>query len=204
MSSPLTGTRIAIIGHPDADLAGIAACIPDSFLVTVAHDDSLNYEFAEFAAVILAFGAHQGAPNSLIKAWEEISEFQIPRAIVITHLENSDADFDEAVLIARRMFHEGLTPFLVLHDDNGVPCAFIDLETLAIRDYSSGALVVKPSEEDHRVLIQEFREEYLESVSDIEEPRFSTGLFVPILPFSSTLKLGSDELVGYLKQIADS
>ena len=81
---------------------------------------------------------------------------------------------------------------------------WIDLETLAIRDYSSGALVIKSSEEDHRVIIQEFREEYLDSVSDIEEPRFSTGLFVPILPFSSPLNLGSKEILGYLQQIVDN
>lgn len=203
MNSPLNGTRIAIIGHPTADLEGIAAVIPDGYSVTVAYDDALSYEFAEFAAVLLAFSAHEGAPNTLIKAWEEISEFQIPRAILVTHIENEDSDFDESVLIARRMFHEGVTPFLVLHDDNGAPCAFIDLETLQIRDYSSGNLQIKASDEDHRTIVQEFHDEFLASTSDLEEPRFATGLFVPIIPFSAKLGLGKVELLAYLDQIAE-
>lgn len=203
MSSPLTGTRIAVIGHPSADLEGVARSIPDTFSTSIAYDDNLAYEFAEFAAVVLAMSAHEGAPNSLIRAWEEISEFQIPRMIVITKIEDPEADFDEAVLIARRMFGEGATPYLVLHDDNGKPCAFIDLETLEIRDYSSGFLEVRASDEDHQILVKEFRDEYLETVSDLEGSRFATGLFVPILPFSAKLGLGAQEIRNYLSEIID-
>lgn len=200
----LNGTRIAIIGHPSADLEGVAAVIPDSFSVSIAHDDALAYEFAEFAAVVLAFSAVDGAPNTLIKAWEEVCEFQIPRAIVITKIEDPESDFDEAVLIARRMFGEGVTPFLVLHDEHGKSCAFIDLETMVIRDYSSGSLKIEPSDADHRILVQEFRDEYVASIADLEEPRFATGLFVPVIPFSAKLHLGGIELLTYLEQVAEN
>jgi hypothetical protein len=148
--------------------------------------------------------AHEGAPNSLIKAWEEIAEFQIPRMIVVSKIENPEADFDEAVLIARRMFGEGVTPFLVLHDDVGQPCAYIDLETLEVRDYSRGTLELRASEEEHRILVQEFREEYLEAVSDLEGRRFATGLFVPIIPFSAALNLGGNEVRTYLEEVVES
>lgn len=207
MGSPLTSsaTRIALIGHPSADLAGVAAVIPkSSFSVSVAHSDQLNYEFAEFAAVVLVMSATQGAPNSLISAWEEISEFLVPRAIVITDIDSPEADFDEAVLIARRMFGEGLTPYLVLHAESGEPCAFISLEDLTIRDYSSGQLEIRESDEDHKTLVKEFREEYLDAIADIEEKRFATGLFVPIIPFSSRLHLGGVELTDYLNEVIES
>ena len=204
MQSTLNGTRIAIIGHPSADLDGVAASIPETFSVSIAQDDALAYEFAEFAGVILAFSATDGAPNTLIKAWEEICEFQIPRVILVTKIEEPESDFDEAVLIARRMFHEGVTPFLVLHDDAGKPCALIDLETLLIRDYSDGHLVNRQSDEDHRVIVQEFREEYLASIADLDEPRFATGLFVPVIPFSAKLGLGKLELRAFLEQIVES
>lgn len=203
MSSQLNRTRIALIGHRSADLEEISSAIPDTFAVSIAFDDSLAYEFAEFAAVILAFSAKHGAPNTLIPAWEEVSEFQVPRAILVTDIDDVDADFDEAVLIARRMFHEGVTPFLVLHDSEGKPCAFIDLEHLTVRDYSSGSLQIKPSDEDHRILVKEFHDEYMLAVADLDEPRFATGLFVPIIPFSGKLKLGTTELVKYLEEIAD-
>lgn len=203
MSSPLNGTRIAIIGHPTADLEGVAAAIPEKFATSIAYDDNLSYEFAEFSAVIVAMSAHEGAPNSLIKAWEEVSEFQIPRMIVVTKIEEPEADFDEAVLIARRMFGEGLTPFLVLHADDGKPCAFIDLETLDIRDYSTGKLVTKTSEEDHRILVQEFRQEFLEAIAELDGARFATGLFVPIIPFSAKLHLGDQEMLAYLDEVIE-
>jgi hypothetical protein len=102
------------------------------------------------------------------------------------------------------MFGEGLTPYLVLHADNGIPCAFIDLETLDIRDYSNGELQIKSSDDDHRILVSEFREEYLESVAELNENRFASGLFVPIIPFSTTLKLGQNELVQYLNEVIES
>lgn len=204
MSNPVSPTRIAIIGHSSADLEGVAQALPEAFSVSVATSEQLNYEFPEFSAVVLVMSAYEGAPNSLIEAWEEISELLIPRAIVITKIENQEADFDEAVLIARRMFGEGLTPYLVLHADNGIPCAFIDLETLDIRDYSNGELQIKSSDEDHRILVSEFREEYLESVAELNENRFASGLFVPIIPFSTTLKLGQNELVQYLNEVIES
>lgn len=204
MSSPVTPTRIALIGHLSAGLDEVAARLPDRFVVTVAHDDQLSYEFPEFSAVILAVSAASGAPNTLIPAWEEISEFQIPRAIIITKIEEDEADFDEAILIVRRMFGEGVTPYLVLHADDGTPCAFIDLENMNIRDYSTGRLKVLPSEEEHRTLVKEFREEYLEAIEGLDEPRFATGLFVPILPFSSSLHLGEGELISYLDEITEN
>ncbi len=204
MSNPVSATRIAIIGHLSADLEGVAQALPKDFSVSVASSEQLNYEFAEFSAVVLAISAYEGAPNSLVKAWEEISEFQIPRAIVVTKIEHQEADFDEAVLIARRMFGEGLTPYLVLHADDGAPCAFIDLERLEIRDYSTGELTIKPSDEDHQILVSEFRNEYLESIAELNENRFATGLFVPIIPFSSALRLGHLELIQYLREVIES
>jgi len=196
-------TRIAIIGHESADLEGVARAIPDNFSVSVAYTDQLNYEFPEFSAVVLAMSAYEGAPNSLIEVWNELAELLIPRAIVITKIENEEADFDEAVLIARRMFGEGVTPFLVLHADNGQPCAFIDLETLEIRDYSTNTLEIRASDEDHQILVSEFREEYLESISGLEERKFATGLFVPIIPYSAALHLGSVELTSYLEEVIE-
>ena len=181
----------------------MAASIGEPFVLSVAHSDALNYEFAEFAAVVLVMSAYEGAPNSLIKAWDEVSEFLVPRAIVVTKIENPEADFDEAVLIARRMFGDCLTPYLVLHADSGEPCAFIDLEDLTIRDYSSGSLSVHPADPDHETLVQEFRTEYLESIAGLDGQRFATGLFVPIIPFSEPLKLGGIELNGYLNEVIE-
>ena len=203
MSSPVVPTRIAIIGHQSAGLDAIASSLPTRFSVSVAYADQLHYEFPEFSAVILAFSAVDGAPNSLIDVWDEIANYQIPRAIVITKIDQLDADFDEGVLIARRMFGEGVTPYLVLHADSGEPCALINLEDLTIRDYSSGSLAIRESDDEHKTLVKEFREEFLQEISELEGARFTTGLFVPVIPFSGQLGIGVTEILQYIDEIVE-
>ena len=198
MSSSATPTRIAVIGHQSADPEGVAQAIPDTFSVSVAYADQLNYEFPEFAAVVLAISAYEGAPNSLIDVWNELAELLIPRAIVITKIEHEDADFDEAVLIARRMFGEGVTPYLVLHSDAGDPIALIDLQSLEIIDYSTSPATTRASDPEHEELVHDFRQEYLEQTSEMDEGAFAAGIIFPAIPINLIKGIGVDVVQGYI------
>ena len=55
----------------------------------------------------------------------------------MNELEGSDSDFDDAVMLANRVFDQLVTPYLVLHNDAGDPTALIDLQSLEIIDYST-------------------------------------------------------------------
>jgi hypothetical protein len=63
--------------------------------------------------------------------------------------------------IAGRMLDPVQTPFLVLHDDSGNPTALIDLDNLKLSDYSTGDRVECDSDPEHKVLVFEFRKEFL-------------------------------------------
>ena len=52
--------------------------------------------------------------------------------------------------------------------------------------------------------MSEFRDEYLESIAELDEQKFATGLFVPIIPYSASLHLGPVELLAYLNEVIES
>ena len=170
-----TALKIALIGHPTADLPPLAKSIADHGRATLdlplevtafesatnisAEDNLENFDLAFFA-----MSAHEGLDQEILKWWESASELSLPRALLITKIEDEEADFDEAILIARRVHYNFTTPYLVLHADDGAPCALINLKDLTIHDYSTTEFKIYPCDEDHKVVIQEFRDEYLTSL----------------------------------------
>ena len=122
-------------------------------------------------------------------------------AIFVTHLENQVADFDDAVMLASRVFDQIVTPYLVLHDDAGFPCALISLETLEITDYSHKEHEVTMSTEEHQILVSEFRQEYLEQIASSGENAFAAGLLFPAVPLWIERELGVNIIRQYIDQI---
>jgi selenocysteine-specific translation elongation factor len=54
---------------------------------------------------IFAINPSAGVDQETIELWAELGEYQIPRLVVVTHLwKNEEADFDDAVMIANRVF----------------------------------------------------------------------------------------------------
>jgi hypothetical protein len=103
--------------------------------------------------------------------------------------------------IAGRMLDPVQTPFLVLHDDAGNPTALINLESLKLSDYSSGARIERDSDPEHKVLVFDFRKEYLEAIEEFGQSSFEEGLSFPAIPFISSNGLGSFEIATFLNQL---
>jgi hypothetical protein len=121
--------------------------------------------------------------------------------VVVTHLENQSADFDDAVMLATRVFDQIVTPYLVLHDDAGFPCALISLETLEITDYSHDDHQVTMSTEEHQILVSEFRQEYLEHIESSGANAFAAGLLFPAVPLWIEKELGINIVRKYIDEI---
>jgi len=136
-----------------------------------------------------------------ISRWAELDEFQIPRLVVVTHLEKQEADFDDAVMIANRVFSAMATPYLVLHDEAGLPIALISLADLSIVDYSTTPPTARMSDPEHKTLVQEFRDEYLELVQASGEQAFAAGLLFPAIPLWIERGIGVDIVHGYIKEL---
>ena len=183
---------IHVYGHASADPARVA----EAFGATLAQEVHSDSDLA-----IFAINPSAGVDQATIDQWSQLDEFQIPRLLVVTHLEKLEADFDDAVMIANRVFSPMATPFLVLHDELGLPIALISLQDLSIIDYSITPPSVRACEPEHETLVQEFRDEYLELIQASGEDAFSAGLLFPAIPLWIEKGIGVDIVKRYIDQL---
>ena len=150
---------------------------------------------------IFAIDPSAGIDQATIDLWQSLDEYQVPRLVVVTHLEKLEADFDDAVMIATRVFDQMITPFLVLHDEAGLPAALIGLADLQIIDYSTNPATKKSCEPEHQTLVQEFRDEYLELIASLGDDSFKAGLMFPAIPLWIERGIGKDIVEEYIQQL---
>ena len=145
--------------------------------------------------------ATDGISPEDVALWNTARDLYIPSLVLITELTNGEIDFDDMSAIAGRLLDPVQTPLLVLHDDSGNPTALINLESLKLSDYSTGIRVERDSDAEHKVLVFEFRKEFLEAIEEFGETGFQDGLSFPAIPFISSNGLGSFEVATLLNQL---
>ena len=192
MQSQINDLRIHVYGHISADPAQVASV----FNAQVCENAESESDLA-----IFAIDPSAGIDQATIDLWQSLDEYQVPRLVVVTHLEKLEADFDDAVMIATRVFDQMITPYLVLHDEAGIPAALIGLSDLQIIDYSTTPKTIKESEEEHQTLVQEFRAEYFELLEASGENAFVAGLLFPAIPLWIETGIGVDIVEGYIQQL---
>lgn len=192
MQSQIRALRIHVYGHISADPAQVAALFNAQLCEKTESESDL---------AIFAIDPSAGIDQATIDLWQSLDEYQVPRLVVVTHLEKLEADFDDAVMIATRVFDQMITPYLVLHDEDGLPAALISLSDIRIIDYSTSPKTIKSSEEEHQTLVQEFREEFLELLEAAGENAFSAGLLFPAIPLWIERGIGVDVVESFIKQL---
>jgi hypothetical protein len=192
VQSQINDLRIHVYGHTSAD--------PNQVAAQFGAQHSQIAE-AESDLAIFAIDPSAGIDQATIDLWQCLDEYQVPRLVVVTHLEKLEADFDDAVMIATRVFDQIITPFLVLHDEAGMPAALIGLSDLQIIDYSTKPKIFKNSEEEHQTLVQEFRDEFLELLAASGDNAFSAGLLFPAIPLWIDRGIGVDIVNDYIQQL---
>jgi hypothetical protein len=189
----VTAPRIHIYGHVSAQPKALAE------LFGGQHSKEA---VAESELAIFAINPAAGIDQETIDLWTALTDFQLPRLVVVNELEGSDSDFDDAVLLANRVFDPLVTPYLVLHDDAGNPTALIDLKTLEIIDYSQAPVSRRDSDQEHKDLVADFRAEYLEAVDDAGENAFEAGLLFPAIPVVISKGIGVDIVKAFIEKAA--
>jgi hypothetical protein len=192
VQSQINDLRIHVYGHTSAD--------PNQVAAQFGAQHSQIAE-AESDLAIFAIDPSAGIDQATIDLWQCLDEYQVPRLVVVTHLEKLEADFDDAVMIATRVFDQMITPFLVLHDEDGMPAALIGLSDLQIIDYSTKPKTLKNSEDEHQTLVQEFRDEFLELLAASGDNAFSAGLLFPAIPLWIERGIGVDIVNDYIQQL---
>ncbi len=180
--------RVAYIGAGLADLA--------HSLGGAAVEDLSNADAAIFAVSALA-----GIDANGQARWAQARELYIPSLVVVTDLAASEIDFDDMAAIAGKTLDPVVTPFLVLHDDAGAPAALIDLDTLKNITFAGGVRTISESDPEHKLLVFEFRKEYLEALDAAGEEAFAAALLFPAIPYIPAIGLGAEEIAGYLREL---
>lgn len=184
---------ISVYGHPSAN--------PESVAIQFGGTHVTHADGTEDVAIFV-INPNTGVDEHTVSNWSALDDFQTPRMIVVTHLDSGEADFDDAVLLANRLFDQVVTPYLVLHDDSGAPCALISLKTQEIIDYSEGSAKILPSESEHKTLVSEFVEEYSSHLAVMGDDAFAAGLLFPAIPLLIEKQIGVNIVMDYLKEIS--
>ena len=157
---------------------------------------------SELSAAIFAINASSGVDQRTVELWHEFDELLMPRILVITGFNEGLQDFDDAVVLAKRVLDDVATPVLVLHDDDGTPCALINLESMKINDYRTQQIT--DAESEHFELVSDFREEYLEQLEAAGSDGFASGILFPAIPVllnDPEFNLGVDIVKTYLNSL---
>ncbi len=189
--------RIALYGHVSATPAALAKALADRGIEVAAQIE----DRASIDCAIFAINPSAGIDPETIALWESFNDYLTPRIMVALALPGADLDFDDAVLLANRVFDQMVTPYLVLHGDDGTPAALINLDDLSVRNYIQGIAVISASDPEHRELVADFQSEYREIVEASGEDAFAAGLLFPAIPINIDNGIGLDVLIEYLHQM---
>lgn len=194
MPSPSTTPeiRIHVYGHASASPAQVA----QAFSATSSTNPEIESDLA-----IFAINPSAGIDQTTIDLWRALDDSQVPRLVVVTGLDGMELDFEDAVMVANRVFDQLVTPYLVLHGDDGLPAALIRLEDQKIINYSTLPPTLEESESEHQELIQEFRSEYLEQIAEMGEGSFAAGILFPAIPINLANGMGVDIVKSYIAEI---
>jgi hypothetical protein len=192
MATPSSDLTISVYGHSSANPESVATLFGGNYIAQADGSEDV---------AIFVINPNSGIDEQTITNWSALDDFQTPRIVVVTELDMGEGDFDDAVLLANRLFDQMVTPFLVLHDDLGAPCALISLETQEIIDYSEIPEKTIPSDPEHRTLVSEFVEEYASHLAIMGEGAFAAGLLFPAIPLLIDKRIGVDIVKKYLAQI---
>jgi translation elongation factor EF-G len=187
--------RIQIYGHVSASPSALAK----RFSAEVASEVRADADLA-----IFAINPAAGIDEATINCWRSLDDFQTPRMLVVTGLDGQDLDFEDAVILANRVLDTFVTPYLVLHGDDGEPAALIRLQDLEIIDYSTKPPTLRHSEPEHEELVREFREEYFDQMSEMDEGAFAAGILFPAIPINIAKEIGLDIVDRYIESLPSS
>ncbi len=174
-------------------------------------------------AALFVVSAADGIDGTTQMLWEECAAVGMPRAVVVTKLDSSRADFEQMVEICQRVFGAGVLPlYLPMHADDGGVGGLLGLLSQRVFDYSSGQRVERDPDPEHLPLITDARNALIEGIiaesedetlmdrylsgEDIDvqvlvddlETAVARGSFYPLLAAASPTGLGTAELLEVL------
>jgi elongation factor G len=154
---------------------------------------------ADCALFVIA--ASEAVDDATSALWRECAEVGMPRAVVITKLDQARADYDGVLAAARSAFGEKLLPLYVpVRDGAGEVTGLFDLMTDdGEHDDLRGALIegIIEESEDETLMDRYLGGEEIshESLTEDLETAVARGSFHPVVPVCSMSGVGCSELL---------
>ena len=156
---------------------------------------------ADAEVLVILASTKSGIDAEIISQWQSFRESYLPVIIAIVDLDNGDVDFEDMSAIVGKMLEPVVTPYLVLHADDGSAAALINLENYQITDYSTGTAKFKDSDPEHKELVKEFSLELIDALEEGGWEQFVQGLIIPAIPLLPEINLGVVEIKRFLNLI---
>jgi len=168
-------------------------------LLGLAEIDQLPTSDAE--VVVILTSTKNGVDQEILSNWQTFREGYVPVIIVVLDFDQGEVDFEDMSAILGKMLEPVVTPYLVLHADDGKAVGLINLESLQVRDYSTENGLERESDPEHKELVKEFAEELKDALVEGGWEQFVQGLIIPAIPLRLENSLGINEIKKFLNLI---
>ena len=168
-------------------------------LLGLAEIDHLPTSDAE--VVVILTSTKNGVDQEILSNWQSFREGYVPVIIVVLDFDDGEVDFEDMSAILGKMLEPVVTPYLVLHADDGKAVGLINLESLRVTDYSRENGLERESDPEHKELVKEFAEELKDALVEGGWEQFVQGLIIPAIPLKLENSLGVNEIKRFLNLI---
>jgi translation initiation factor IF-2 len=196
--------RTLVVAPPDFNLGAFSHSIKTPLALNL-YSEKMASEQSDL--LILIIEADRGLSQDEILSFNRLRELQIPSLILVTSLisptgskDDQDRwDFDDVVMLINRTLEKAIAPYLVLHDDYGLPIGLYDLLESSVIDYTDGTPRRLTPEPEIEELVKDFREELEEE--NFLSSDFTSGLRVVVIPYIAERKIGIAEVDYFLTKL---
>jgi elongation factor G len=116
-------------------------------------------------AALFVISAVDGVDGTTRMLWEECAAVGMPRAVVVTHVDQQRGDYDEAVAVCQRIFGEGVQPvYLPLLGDDERPAGLLGLLSQQVFETVDGKPASRPADPEHTEASEAQRSDLIEGI----------------------------------------
>ncbi|GAA0625671.1 elongation factor G-like protein EF-G2 [Sporichthya brevicatena] len=176
-------------------------------------------------AALFIISAAEDIDGTTKMLWDECAAVGMPRAVVVTKLDNGRTNFDGVIAMCQDAFGDNVLPaYLPQLGADGVQTGLVGLLSQCVYDYSSGTRSESKASEELRMEIEDARNTFIEGIiaesedetlmdrylggEDIDlkvfiddlETAVARGSFYPVLPVNPMNGVGVTELLEVMTQ----
>ena len=170
-------------------------------------------------AAVFVVAAGDGIDAATAALWHECSAVSMPRAIVVTKLDDGRTTFDVALGDLQTVLGKSVQPAYAPLLSDGQITGNLSLVSQQVHDYSTGDLVSRAADTAELAVIEQYRSELIEGIieesedadlmdrylegDELKEGELLTdlltailhGRFHPVIPVNSLNGIGTDQLL---------